>query len=305
VIFDKTGTLTTGRPQLAATEVRGASRAEALAEAAALERGMRHPLAAVFAPFDDGRVVIAPRAIAGQGIEGRIGGLQRRIGTRAFATGQAGDDEGIWLGDGSRAIARFECADAPRPGAAEALAALESSGLSLEVLSGDSAARVGALAGQLGIREWRARCSPAAKLARVESLRWCGERVAMVGDGVNDAAVLAGADVAVALADGAALAQASAAVVLAGQNFDRLPVLFETARRGRRVMRQNIGWAIGYNALALPLAALGFVPPWLASLGMAASSLMVTLNALRLARPAPEARARRPDVPPRLAGARA
>jgi Cu2+-exporting ATPase len=286
VIFDKTGTLTTGRPELAAVEARGVSRAEALAEAAALERGMRHPLAAVFAPFDDGRPVTGLRARAGEGIAGRIGGSQRRIGTRAFAAGETGDDEGIWLGDGRRALARFDCADAPRPGAAEALDALAAGGLSLEILSGDSATRVGALAGQLGVREWRSRCLPAAKLARVESLRARGERIAMVGDGVNDAAVLAGADVAIALADGAALAQASAAVVLAGPGFVRLPALFETARRARRVMRQNIGWAIAYNALALPLAAAGLVPPWLASLGMAASSLVVTLNALRLARPA-------------------
>jgi Cu2+-exporting ATPase len=193
-------------------------------------------------------------------------------------------DEGIWLGDGLRAIARFDCADAPRAGAAGALAALAASGLSIEVLSGDSPARVAALAGELGIEEWRARYSPADKLRRVESLRRCDRRVAMVGDGVNDAAVLAGADVAIALADGAALAQASASIVLAGRDIGRLPALIGTARRARRVMRQNLAWAVAYNGVALPLAAAGLVAPWLAALGMAASSLIVTLNALRLAR---------------------
>jgi Cu2+-exporting ATPase len=286
VIFDKTGTLTTGRPQLAAVEVLAGTRAQALAEAAALERGMHHPLAAAFRDHDDGRRVEELRALAGRGIEGRIGGEPRRIGTRRFATGRALEDEGIWLGDGSRAIARFDCADAPRPGAAEALAELAASGLSLEVLSGDAAPRVAALASQLGIGEWRARYAPADKLQRVQSLRRCDRRVAMVGDGVNDAAVLAAADVAIALADGAALAQASADVVLAGRDIGRLPALIRTARRTRRVMRQNLAWAIAYNGVALPLAAAGLVAPWLAALGMAASSLVVTLNSLRLARTA-------------------
>ena len=135
--------------------------------------------------------------------------LDRRIGTHAFATGEPHDDEGIWLGDGWRALARFDCSDTPRPGAAGALAALRDSGLAIEVLSGDSPARVAALASALGVDAWRARCVPAAKLERVRELRAEGRRVVMVGDGVNDAAVLAGADVAIALADGAALAQAS------------------------------------------------------------------------------------------------
>jgi len=286
VVLDKTGTLTTGRPQLAGFESFGLPREAALATAAALERGMHHPLAAVFQPFDDGRPSEALRVLAGQGIEGRIGGQRLRIGTRAFATGQALEDEGLWLGDGTRALARFECTDAARPGAAAALDALGAAGLAIEVLSGDSPARVGALAGELGVRDWRARCTPAEKLARIEALRAAGRRVAMVGDGVNDAAVLAGADVAIAIADGAALAQASASVVLAGADIGRLPTLIETARRARRLMRQNLGWAIAYNGLALPLAAFGLVPPWLAALGMAASSLVVTLNALRLTRPA-------------------
>jgi Cu2+-exporting ATPase len=286
VVFDKTGTLTTGQPRLAGVAVSRGSRGEALAVAAALERGMRHPLAAAFGEHDDGRPVAGARALAGQGIEGEIGSYRRRIGTRSFATGEAGDDEGVWLGDGRQAIARFDFADAVRPGASEALAALSDDGLTLELLSGDSPARVSSLAAVLGIRRQLARCMPSGKLEHVAKLRATGHRVAMVGDGVNDAAVLAAADVGIALADGAALAQASADIVVAGRDLARLPRLFDTAWRARRVMRQNLGWAIAYNAVALPLAALGFVPPWLASLGMAASSLVVTLNALRLARPA-------------------
>jgi Cu2+-exporting ATPase len=304
IVLDKTGTLTTGRPQLAALATFGLPKDEALAAAAALERGMHHPLAAVFRPFDDGRPASDVRVVAGAGIEGRIGGRRLRIGTPAFAAGSARDDEGIWLGDGARALARFDCADTLRPDAAATLAALREAGLAVEILSGDSPARVAALAAELGVRDWRARATPAGKLARIEALRAAGGRVAMVGDGVNDAAVLAGADVAVALAEGAALAQASAAVVLAGADLGRLPALVATARRARRVMRQNLGWAIAYNGLALPAAALGFVAPWLAALGMAASSLVVTLNALRLARAAPAGVARsqtRPELTSLLA----
>jgi Cu2+-exporting ATPase len=303
IVFDKTGTLTTGQPRLSGVTVTQGSSGEALAVAAALERGMRHPLAAVFCAHDDGRAVTGAQAIAGQGIEGEIGGQRLRIGTRAFATGEAGDDEGIWLGDGLRAIASFDFAEAIRPGAAEALGALEDAGIRLELLSGDATGRVAAVASALDIRSHQARCAPPDKLARVGKLRESGRRVAMVGDGVNDAAVLAGADVGIALADGAALAQASASIVVAGKDLARLPQLLQTARDARRVMRQNLGWAIAYNAVALPLAAFGFVPPWLASLGMAGSSLFVTLNALRLARaPAPPADASA-TAPSRLAGA--
>jgi P-type Cu2+ transporter len=265
--------------------VKTGSREEALAIAAALERGMLHPLATAFRPFDDGRPAVTLRTWAGQGVEGRIGGQDFRIGTRGFATGASGGDEGIWLGTGRHAIARFDYADGVRTGAGEAVAALAEAGIAIEVLSGDSEARVGALASELGIRTWRARQTPAEKLARIESLRRAGRRVAMVGDGVNDAAVLAGASAAIALADGAALAQAAAGIVMAGRNLDRLPELFTIARQTRRVMRQNIAWAVAYNVLAVPLAAAGLVAPWLAALGMAASSLVVTLNALRLARP--------------------
>lgn len=285
VILDKTGTLTLGRPRIAGEEIFHGTRAAALAEAAALERGLHHPLAAAFAPFDDGQSVSDVRVVPGAGIEGRIRGSIRRIGTRAFATG-GGEDDAIWLGDGRRALARFSYEDAPRSGAAETIAELAASGMTIEVLSGDSEPRVASLARQLGIARWRARCSPAAKLAHVSGLQSRGHCVAMVGDGVNDAAVLAGADVAIAIADGAALAHASASVVLTGENFGRLFPVFETAQRARRIVRQNFGWAIAYNGIALPLAAADLVAPWLAALGMSVSSLVVTLNALRLIRPA-------------------
>jgi len=140
----------------------------------------------------------------------------------------------------------------------------------------------------------RARQTPEDKLAYVRARQAAGEIVAMVGDGLNDAPVLAGADVSLALADGAALAQRAADFVVAGGALARIPQALALARRSRRIVRQNLAWAIGYNLLALPLAASGHVTPWMAALGMALSSLLVTLNALRLnlatRSPAPAAR---------------
>jgi Cu2+-exporting ATPase len=152
------------------------------------------------------------------------------------------------------------------------------------VLSGDAATAVAGLCRSLAIERFRARQRPEDKLARVRALQGEGRVVAMLGDGINDAPVLAGADVSVALAGGAPLAHRAADVVLMGESLARLPETLALARDTRRLVRQNLAWALGYNALALPFAALGFVTPWMAAIGMAASSLIVTLNALRLAR---------------------
>ena len=144
------------------------------------------------------------------------------------------------------------------------------------------------MAAALGIAGPHARQSPEDKLALVRSLQAQGRLVAMVGDGLNDAPVLAGADVSIAMGEGAPLAQRSADLVMTGTTLQRIPAASALARRTRRVIQQNLGWAIGYNVLALPLAAAGWVTPWLAALGMALSSLIVTVNALRLTRPIPE-----------------
>ena len=147
--------------------------------------------------------------------------------------------------------------------------------------SGDA---VSALATQLGIAEFHAACTPQQKLAIIETAQRRGERVVMVGDGINDAPVLSGADTSVAPAQGALLAQTSADVIMLGDSLAPLLTLLEMSARTMRIVRQNLAWAIVYNALALPLAAAGLVPPWLAAIGMSASSLIVVLNALRLSR---------------------
>jgi Cu2+-exporting ATPase len=181
-------------------------------------------------------------------------------------------------------LARFTLEDSPRADAAAAIAALQSLGLRCEVASGDQAGAVSAVAAALGITESHGRLSPGDKLERMRTLQREGHVVAMLGDGINDAPVLAGADVSLALAGGAPLAHRAADLVVTGESLLRVPQAIALARRTRRIVRQNLGWALGYNAVALPFAAAGLVAPWLAALGMAASSLLVTLNALRLSR---------------------
>ena len=287
IVFDKTGTLGDGKPVLAGTQIiagAGIDAGEALRIAAALERDSGHPIAAAFSDVADAPAASGVHAVAGQGIEGRVEGRDWRLGQAGFAAGGS-DDGWIWLGDGERAVARFHLAETERPDAGAAVAALRGQGLAVHLSSGDAAEPVRRFADRFGIDAVHARQSPEDKLAYARGLQGQGRVVAMVGDGLNDAPVLAGADVSIAIGEGAALAQRAADLVLAGRSLSRIPQTVDIARRTRRVIRQNITWALAYNLSALPLAAAGVVTPLLAALGMAASSLLVTGNALRLARP--------------------
>ncbi|GAB6197316.1 heavy metal translocating P-type ATPase [Lysobacter xanthus] len=282
IVFDKTGTLTDGAAQVTAVQAFDIGEPAALHIAAALEHGSTHPLATAFAGID------APgasdvRLVPAMGLEGVVDGRHWRIGRADFAAGRE-DDGALWLGDGAKPTARFEIGEAMREDASAAIAGLRSQGLRVHVASGDAATRVQALAQRLSIDAARARQTPEDKLAYTRGLQAAGRRVAMVGDGLNDAPVLAGADVSIAIGSGAALAQRAADFVLTGRSLARLSQAIALARRTRGVVRQNLTWALAYNVLALPAAVMGLVPPWLAALGMSASSLVVTLNALRLAR---------------------
>ncbi|MDI3262721.1 MAG: heavy metal translocating P-type ATPase [Fulvimonas sp.] len=284
VVFDKTGTLTRidARVQVAQT-CDGFDAGEALAIAAALERDSRHPIAAAFAGIAIADMARDVRAVPGQGLEGDVAGRHWRLGRASFAA--ARDDDGrLWLGDGRRAFACFRLQENLRPEAADTVRALSGLGLDIHLASGDASQTVLPLAQGLGIGEAHARQSSEDKLALVRRLQQQGRVVAMVGDGLNDAPVLAGADVSIALGEGAALAQRAADMVLTAPSLERIPAAIRLARRTRRIIRENFAWAIGYNLLALPLAAAGRVTPALAALGMAASSLIVTANALRLLR---------------------
>ena len=318
VVFDKTGTLTCGEPTLRAVQTFGdTTQEEALHIARLLERDSRHPLARAFdsaSPTPSPQPSPPPLAgeresgvasidqqkithIPGAGIQAQINGHSIRLGHAPFATGAA-DDGAVWLGDGERAWARFQVRDSLRPEALATIQACRELGLACELLSGDGPEAVAEVAAALGIERHAARRTPEHKLARIRELQQQGHRVLMVGDGINDAPVLGGADVSVALHSGAALAHGAADFVLTAQSLTRVPQALALARKARATMRQNLAWALGYNALALPFAAAGWVAPWLAALGMAASSLIVTMNALRLVRRAPT---RDTAVPPAVA----
>lgn len=289
VVFDKTGTLTDGTPQrlrvdLVDSAAQGATmtEADALRIAASLERGSTHPLAAA---FDD--VVARPatdvRVVAAMGLEGNVDGRRWRIGRAEFAAGRE-DDGALWLGDGRAPLACFAIGETLCDDAGVAITALHKRGLRVHLASGDAPDRVLALAARLSIDSARARQTPEDKLAYARKLQGAGRVVAMIGDGLNDAPVLAGADVSIAVGSGAALAQRAADFVLTGRSLSRIAPAVSLARWTRAIVRQNLGWALAYNVLALPAAVTGHVQPWLAALGMSVSSLVVTLNALRLAR---------------------
>lgn len=291
VVLDKTGTLTLGRAELVSYEsAPGAGDRDALLRlAAALARQSVHPQAAAIAaalPADSApsALVSDPSERRGQGIEGLIDGRRLRLGTAPFATGAPLADDFLWLGDGEHPLCRFELRDRLRPESPEVIGRLIALGLTPHLLSGDGPPSVERCASVLGIADARARQTPEAKLAAVRALQGQGRRVVAVGDGINDAPVLAGADVAIAIAAGADLAQRASDLVWTRTTLHGLPDLFVLARRTQGVVRANFVWAIGYNAVAIPLALLGLVTPWVAAVAMVASSLTVTLNALRLAR---------------------
>ncbi len=291
VILDKTGTLTTGRMSLVETRPLGeldAGTARRLA--AALEARSEHPIARAFQPFRDASrraedVVSRP----GLGLEGRIEGRAWRLGRPDFAapaSPPAAPGEGQWLllAEADEPRCWFRLQDQVREDAAEAIATLAAQGLAVELLSGDTPAAAEALAARLGIGTAEGGASPERKLERIRECQADGEKVAMVGDGINDVPVLAGADVAIAMNGATDLARTSADAILLSPRLTRIPEAVALCRATRRVMRQNMLWSVVYNASAMPLAAIGLVPPWLAAIGMSASSLVVVGNALRLNR---------------------
>ncbi|MDB5971357.1 MAG: actP 2 [Hydrocarboniphaga sp.] len=281
VCFDKTGTLTTGAMRcVQVLPQAGFDAAHCLDLAAALEHGIQHPIASAFHTRQPLLHAEQIEARPGHGVRGRIDGHEYQL------AGSSGEGALTWLSlqRQEQEIARFGLAYELRPDAAATVAALRAENLRLIMLSGDGTSAVAAVADALGITEYRSRQSPADKLQLIQQLQAEGSRVWMVGDGVNDAPTLAAADVSTSLVSGSALAQTQAALLLTGKGLGGLHAALLLARRTRRVIRQNLAWAACYNLAAIPLALTGNVTPWIAALGMGASSVAVVSNALRLSR---------------------
>jgi Cu2+-exporting ATPase len=301
VVFDKTGTLTEGKVRLVdVLVVADGTRDEVLQTAAALEARSEHPLARALgeaAPEADALRCDDVCQIQGEGVAGRIGGVEIRIGRPEFVGELAGAMPAAFaayalersatlagLGDARGWRALFAFADVLRPGGARMIASLRAQGVTPIVLSGDRQANVDAVAAALSIADARGDLRPAEKRDAIVALQCAGAVVAMTGDGINDAPALAQAQVSVSLGSAAPLAQWSADVVILSDRIERMDELLRESRRTFRVIRQNLAWALAYNAIAIPAAALGFVTPLVAAAGMAVSSLLVVGNALRLAR---------------------
>lgn len=287
IVFDKTGTLTLGRPRL----VNGDEIARAdLALAAAIAAASRHPLALALTAH--GQTLPHPllddiHEEPGMGLEARLGGEPIRLGNADYAGANAAHEQGhggseLWLRRGSNEPVRFRFEDTPRPDARDVIAALKARSFAIELLSGDREPAVKRLAGELGIANWRAAARPAAKIARLEELAAEGRKVAMIGDGLNDAPALRAAHVSLSPADAADVSQTAADFIFQGAKLAPIVEAVDVARKSRRLVFQNFGLALAYNAVAVPLAVAGFVTPLVAAIAMSSSSITVTLNSLRL-----------------------
>jgi Cu2+-exporting ATPase len=318
VVFDKTGTLTLGRLSLRQTRrFSDLTELQCLERAAALESHSEHPLARALQEAtrqarqggeaaeldccadDESQVGLSAREVSnepGAGLRGRVLGQWYFLGTAEFirhhsaaridetelAELAAAGHSLAWLADEKKLHCVFALGDDVRPGAAELLAELRRQGMQLSLLTGDHPGAARRVAEAAGISDWAANLKPQDKLARIQELQRQGAIVAMLGDGVNDAPVLAAAQVSIAMGNGTQAARASADLIFLHENLRDLLPAFRIARQTLRIIRQNLWWAAGYNLLALPAAALGYVQPWLAAIGMSLSSLLVVLNALRL-----------------------
>jgi Cu2+-exporting ATPase len=307
VVFDKTGTLTEGDLKLVSVDASAASaeisEPQIVAWAASLELGSQHPIAIALrnnSRLENAMVAMVTEQnfITGSGVLGKIGTetfylgspawVREMAGLKKLAVSHSGNIRNqcieVALARSGEWLATLSFSDQLRPTAMEAVDQLRQRGLKVSVLSGDPSPGAAQILKPLGLSDCQLSLQPQQKLTAVRDLQQRGTKVLMVGDGINDVPVLQAADVSVALGQASDLSQIHADVTLLSGDLRALPEAIATATQTRRIIKQNIIWAIAYNLVALPLAAAGYVPPWAAAIGMSASSLLVMLNALRLAR---------------------
>lgn len=284
VVFDKTGTLTSGTPDC--TNLGDHPRAD-LEVALALAGASSHPLSVALARAARA-AGIKPASVSdiaevpGYGTQGRFRGQTVRLGRAEWVGATAGGQTAAWLAVGDRAPLEFRYADALRPGAEQAVRALQAAGKKVLLISGDAEGPVESLAHRLGIATWLASALPEDKAARIADLSAEGKRVLMVGDGLNDTAALAAAHVSISPASALDAARVASDIVLLGQDIAPIADACDTAQKATRRIRENFRIATVYNVIAVPLAVAGFATPLIAALAMSTSSITVSLNALRL-----------------------
>ena len=301
VVFDKTGTLTQGRLGLAGLQVIqpivDRDNGQVLGEqalcqlVAALEKNSVHPIAAAFHSMQPMTAVTDIEHYPSQGVEGVWQGHILRFGRPDFAVAEApayptSGDQGQWLLLSVDDVANtwFQLTDTLRPHAKLLIDRLKQRGLDVDLLSGDPGYAVQHVANELGVDNYQKNLTAEDKLEQIRQWQAQGDIILMVGDGINDVPVLAGSDVSVAVNEASDLAKTSADILLTNGRIDVMDELVGSAKRTRRIIKQNITWALLYNLAALPLAAAGYVPPWAAAIGMSLSSVLVVVNALRLTR---------------------
>lgn len=289
ICFDKTGTLTTGEFRIASTNAH-IGESEALAIAAALESHSQHPIARAFdSHFDSSLKVSDTNAVSGAGISGKVNGSSYRLGSAEFvnlAKNNIGNDQRmvVYLAkDNNEIIAAFYLEDELREQSIALIDYLTDKGLNTTLLTGDNSNHAQSIAKTVGVTTLMKGQTPAQKLSYLTQLQAQDDKiVAMFGDGVNDAPVLSGAHISFAMGTGSDIAKSSADVILLHDDLSKVSTAIDLAHRVKRVIMQNFSWALGYNLLAVPFAVFGYLPPYLAALGMSLSSLIVVLNSLRL-----------------------
>jgi Cu2+-exporting ATPase len=293
IYLDKTGTLTTQIPSIQRTQILTTrySPGSCMALAVQLQRHASHPYAKAFQRLstskEDSPELSQIAVVTGQGVQGQLpNGTQVRIGNAKFVgtlqqPQSTPNDQGIYLAAGSEVIARFEVSNTIRSDAKASIDMLKAQGISPIILSGDSRQRCAQIADALDI-DFQADCSPEAKLRAIHADQQRGSKVLMLGDGINDIPVLAGADVSAVVLEASDLVKSKSDVLLLSPRLAPVASLFHIAKATRAITYQNLIWAAGYNLLAIPFAAAGLMPPWLAALGMAGSSILVMTNSCRL-----------------------